>query len=320
MRDPCDNHDGAFDAGRPEADGARRAKHSSSKDNHMTPKPFTDAARQVMGGIDVDPATTEFANRAIGAKAIYTVETSGHNKPWYGSVFLNPPGGALRVAERGTKSRAVSWWIKLVEERVAMRTKQAIFLAFSLEFLQAVQKIKGGCTNEQWPLNYCACFVESRIPFELEADALAAELREERALLLSDEATLDTGLVSLLALSAPKREKLAKIDRRIRECEENAGGRVAGDQPTHGNVIVYMPPDVDRVTACARFEHHFRQFGRIHNPSSSDAMLEEIRQRIERAAAAHEDQARTDGFPKRFQCADVVKADTLRRFAEVFLR
>jgi hypothetical protein len=292
---------------------SRSAKHSSAKDNHMTPRPFTNAAGATMGSIDVDPATTEFANIAIGAKTIYTAEDSGLDKPWHGRVWLNPPGGALRIAERGTKSRAVSWWLKLVEEYEAKRTEQAIFLAFSLEFLQAVQKIKGGCKDTQWPLRYCACFVESRIPFELEADVLAEELREERMAIISSEAILS-------ALSAPDRARLDKIERRIKECEANAGGRVAGDQPTHGNVIIYMPPEGDPALGAARFAHHFREFGRIHNPWNNEMALDVVRKRIERAAVSHEEQAQKDGIPKKFVCVDLVKADALRRFGEVFVQ
>lgn len=291
----------------------RAAKHSSAKDNHMTPEPFTSAAYETMGGIDVDPATTEFANVAIGAKTIYTVETNGLDKPWNGNVWLNPPGGALRVAERGTKSRAVSWWLKLVEEYEAERTKQAVFLAFSLEFLQSVQKIRGGCSDAQWPLRYCACFVESRIPFELEADALVEELREERMAIVSSEAIL-------AALGAPDRARLAAIERRIKDCEDNAGGRVAGDQPTHGNVIIYMPPRASLVSSADGFARHFRQFGRIHNPWAQQASFEDARLQVERAAASHEQQAQKDGYPRKYLCEDMVKAGALRRFGEVFLK
>jgi DNA N-6-adenine-methyltransferase (Dam) len=46
-----------------------------------------------MGGIDVDPASSDAQQERAPVKAAtyYTVENSGLDKPWNGRVFLNPP-------------------------------------------------------------------------------------------------------------------------------------------------------------------------------------------------------------------------------------
>lgn len=43
------------------------ARHSMDSPEWYTPSPFVEAAREVMGGIDLDPASHEEANRIIKA-------------------------------------------------------------------------------------------------------------------------------------------------------------------------------------------------------------------------------------------------------------
>lgn len=48
--------------------------------------------RKVLGEIDLDPATCDYAqNHFIQAKAYFTQVDDGLNKSWFGRVFLNPP-------------------------------------------------------------------------------------------------------------------------------------------------------------------------------------------------------------------------------------
>lgn len=56
-----------------------------------TPQWVTDLAREVLGGIDLDPASNPVANEWVQAETFYTKDEDGYSKPWRGTVWLNPP-------------------------------------------------------------------------------------------------------------------------------------------------------------------------------------------------------------------------------------
>ncbi len=56
-----------------------------------TPAIYIEAAREVMGGIDLDPASNEQAQATVKAAMWYGVEDDGLAHQWHGRVFLNPP-------------------------------------------------------------------------------------------------------------------------------------------------------------------------------------------------------------------------------------
>jgi ParB family chromosome partitioning protein len=64
-----------------------------------TPKEYIDAAVEVMGGIDLDPASCEIANRMVGAEVYYTADDSGLDKRWSGRVYMNPPYSRYLVSQ-----------------------------------------------------------------------------------------------------------------------------------------------------------------------------------------------------------------------------
>jgi phage N-6-adenine-methyltransferase len=57
----------------------------------FTPQRYVDAARQVLGTIDLDPASTTAANAVVQATTFYTKEMDGLRLDWRGTVWLNPP-------------------------------------------------------------------------------------------------------------------------------------------------------------------------------------------------------------------------------------
>jgi T5orf172 domain len=87
-----------------------------------SPKPLVEAARKVMGGIDLDPASEVIANRWIQAGKIYTISEDGLKQPWFGRVYLNPPFG--RWALWGPK--LLEEWYRDVEQMVVLCSQTAL--------------------------------------------------------------------------------------------------------------------------------------------------------------------------------------------------
>lgn len=94
--------------------------NNSGNNEWYTPPDLVERARRVMGGIDLDPASCEIANKAVKAEKIYTADNSGLDLPWYAkSVWMNPPYSSEWIGKFASK---------LVGEVKAGRVKQAITL------------------------------------------------------------------------------------------------------------------------------------------------------------------------------------------------
>lgn len=91
---------------------------SSESDEWYTPSEYVEAARRVMGGIDLDPASCEAANEVVRAERIFTIANDGLAEDWRGRVFMNPPYG----------NAVGSFVSKLVESHAAGYVHQAVLL------------------------------------------------------------------------------------------------------------------------------------------------------------------------------------------------
>jgi len=120
---------------------------------HYTPPYIVEAARELMGEFDLDPASCELANRMIKAKEYYT--ENGLEKPWFGKVFLNPPGGKLKG-----KSQQALFYERLVKEWMFRRVKEAFFVSFNIELVRTAQSM-----DVLNPLQLMYCIPKKRIRF-----------------------------------------------------------------------------------------------------------------------------------------------------------
>lgn len=131
----------------------REALTSSESVEWYTPPEYTAAAREVMGAIDLDPASCAEANEWIGAARFLTEADDGLSRQWSGRVWLNPPYGR----DDSHRSNQEKWSAKLIQEHASGRVKQAHLLVNS-------------ATGNRWfqPLwAYPICFVDHRIKFRV---------------------------------------------------------------------------------------------------------------------------------------------------------
>lgn len=73
--------------------------HNSGLNEWYTPPEYIDAAREVLGTIDLDPATSSLAQNIVKAKKIYTAKDDGLSHIWEGRVWLNPPYGSDLIGQ-----------------------------------------------------------------------------------------------------------------------------------------------------------------------------------------------------------------------------
>lgn len=175
------------------------ARHSMDSPEWYSPSPFVEAAREVMGGIDLDPASHEEANLTVGATTFYGIAENGLTLPWFGRVFHNPPGGLVDA-----------FWKKFLAERE--RVAQMVFVGYSLEQLQTLQT-----DNLVTPLDFALCFPKKRIAF-VENEAKRAER-----------------IVKLIA----KGEAPNASDRARKIAADCRRGKPPKDAPSHANYVMY---------------------------------------------------------------------------------
>jgi hypothetical protein len=118
-----------------------------------TPQKYIDSVKQVMGDIDLDPASTQKANERIKAKKIFDIKENGLMQKWFGRVFLNPP----------YKQPEIGLFIsKLITEILSGNVIEAILLT-------------NNNTDTRWftealIVSELICFTNHRIKFEIDGE------------------------------------------------------------------------------------------------------------------------------------------------------
>lgn len=113
-----------------------------------TPKIIVEAARAVMGGIELDPASSPMANRTVKAARIYTKHDSGLTHQWITrSLWLNHPyGRSLKKCAGGCEKSTCErrgyhleadkpgnreWVDKLIREYILGHASQALMICYA---------------------------------------------------------------------------------------------------------------------------------------------------------------------------------------------
>jgi ParB family chromosome partitioning protein len=81
---------------------------NSGENEWYTPPEYIEAARDVMGSIDLDPASCETAQANVKAKRFYTIDDDGLANKWTGNVWLNPPYSKESIGQFAAKLVAES--------------------------------------------------------------------------------------------------------------------------------------------------------------------------------------------------------------------
>lgn len=71
--------------------GKPHVSNNSGENEWYTPPDLIAAAREAMGAINVDPASSATANRTVKADTYWTADDDGLTKRWSGNVWMNPP-------------------------------------------------------------------------------------------------------------------------------------------------------------------------------------------------------------------------------------
>jgi ParB family chromosome partitioning protein len=137
--------------------GKTRGTLGTGENEWYTPSEYIELARSVMGSIDLDPASSEFANRDVSATKYFTRDDDGLTQPWTGNVWLNPPYSQPTIAHFADK---------MVEEWSRGEVTGAIVLTHNYTDTVWFQKLASFADS--------ICFTKGRVRFVSPSGDLAS--------------------------------------------------------------------------------------------------------------------------------------------------
>lgn len=131
------------------------AMSSTGNFEWYTPPEVADLARDVMGGIDLDPASCEYANGLIKAKRFYTKQDNGLQLPWKGRIWMNPPFAYSLIMKFSDR---------LVGEYRRGGVKQAVVLVPNATQRVWFQRLASYCTGVCFPRKRMSFHTDQGVP------------------------------------------------------------------------------------------------------------------------------------------------------------
>lgn len=165
---------------------ARMVEVTYGNNEWKTPFYILDLVLEVTGLIDLDPASDSPNAKGeyhVPATNHYDRATNGLDKPWHGTVYLNPPYG----------TEVTNFIKKLIYEIGAGRTKEAIVLV--------ANRADTAWFKEAWKIG-TACFVHGRIKF----------------LDVNNVTISGTQFSSVFFYYGPREDKFVKVFSRLGQC------------------------------------------------------------------------------------------------------
>lgn len=144
--------------------------NNSGNNEWYTPAEFIEAAVDVMGCIDLDPASNPIANKVVKADKYYTAEDNGLDKTWSGNVWLNPPYASDLIGKFADK-------LLLEKENYT----QAIVLVNNATETEWFNKIVS--------IASAVCFPKSRVKFYMPDGKTGAPLQGQAVLYIGENAS-----------------------------------------------------------------------------------------------------------------------------------
>lgn len=141
-----------------EANGRPVRGTTGTGDNEWyTPSEHVDRARRVLGGFDVDPASSAEAQAKVQATVFFDAKRNGLEQEWHGRVWLNPPYAQPLISQ---------FMEKLCCEVKAGRCSEAIALTHNYTDTRWFQDAARKAT--------AICFTRGRVRFYSPSGSIAA--------------------------------------------------------------------------------------------------------------------------------------------------